>query len=156
MFQQRLDRALQVAGANLDAMVLFNEDRPDVSGRGTPLQLAVMLAETEQDVKQIKLLLTRGSNPNARNWRQETPLYLASFRVSSDVTLSIVQLLLQFGADPLLTMRGGRLTALSMVYDDQDPRVYHELIRAIVPVDVLAVPIRLLIVEYADVVFKVL
>ncbi|KAI8599748.1 ankyrin repeat-containing domain protein, partial [Dissophora ornata] len=61
----------------------------------TPLHYAIMHSKEPAPV--MELLLKKGSDVNARDWRKSTPLHLVLEKMDNE---EIVQMLLLYGADP--------------------------------------------------------
>lgn len=83
-------RQLLDEGADVDAAL------PTVLGRRTPLHLSAFCGHKAI----VELLLKRGANPNATDWRDRTSL---SFAVEDYKSVDIVNLLLGGGANPNLS-----------------------------------------------------
>ena len=82
------------AGASVDAT--------DLSGN-TPLHRATL--EGHADVMQV--LLAHGANANMVGTEGSTPLHFAALAAPVDAQVELAELLLSYGADPLLTNRHG-------------------------------------------------
>jgi uncharacterized protein len=94
-------RLLLDAGAKVDAP----------SNDGT----ALMLATEERDVSLVKLLLSRGADPNnARNWAGDTALMYAALR-----SLELVQVLIAAGADVNARSKTGATALIHAAGSDQ-------------------------------------
>ena len=83
------------------------------SARGVPYdQMPLHTAAFRGRVEDVKLLLERGADPNAKDNAGRTPLHFAAFRGH----VEIVKLLLERGADPWIADNDGRIP-LDYAYD---------------------------------------
>ncbi|KAF9430843.1 hypothetical protein BGZ94_003324 [Podila epigama] len=86
-------RVLFRHGAQVNAV-----DQPNQSQR-TPLHYAIQYCKDPAPV--MELLLKKGADVNARDWKKATPLHAILERMDDE---EIVQMLLLYGADPSLTI----------------------------------------------------
>jgi len=95
-----------------DVADIYLQNGVDINGLdkagGTPLTDALRVPPLNEDL--VRYLLDHGANPNVRNKKGETPLFLAVYIISSP---EIVRLLIDHGA--LVNEKVGRKTALQLV-----------------------------------------
>ena len=88
----------------------------------------LMLACQEGHTQLVELLLKEKADPNVQNNNQFTPLLIACSR--KIVNLKIVQLLLQYGADPNAKIHITGATPLFVAVNFGQPEICRELIKA--------------------------
>ncbi len=100
---------------------------PNIQNYKTPTGISALhIAALWNAFHAVRILLSKGTDPNSRDGQCQTPLHYAC---SNSDNSRVVQMLLKLGADPNVANRGG-ITPLLMAVRDRSPVMVRALLTA--------------------------